>query len=194
VQLLQHLTVWRHIRPRRTLFNLSRGCGICRIRWLTWNTASQKHRLETSIRLYQDTISGRLLQIQTLNLFRLVYAHKNTYITRKGATAMHDEILIYPTVFTEHHDEDGHYFVVTSPNIPGMVTEGTTRQQAVTEAIDAIATMLDGEKYPSVQDPGQWILKKNETIVYVPVNMTQWYREKALAQKNENRANEYYGA
>ncbi|KRL08664.1 hypothetical protein FD09_GL001576 [Schleiferilactobacillus perolens DSM 12744] len=96
---------------------------------------------------------------------------------------MHDEILIYPTVFAEHHDEDGHYFVVTSPNIPGMVTEGTTRQQAVTEAIDAIATMLDGEKYPSVQDPGQWILKKNETIVYVPVNMTQWYREKALALK-----------
>jgi predicted RNase H-like HicB family nuclease len=55
---------------------------------------------------------------------------------------MHDEILIYPTLFAEHHDEDGHYFVVTSPNIPGMVTEGTTRQQAVTEAIDAIATML----------------------------------------------------
>ena len=33
--------------------------------------------------------------------------------------------LIYPVIISEYHD-DGHYYVATSPNIPGMVTQGDT--------------------------------------------------------------------
>lgn len=98
---------------------------------------------------------------------------------------MKDKVLIYPTIFTENNDEDGHYFTVTSPNIDGMVTEGTTREEAAMEAIDAIATMLDGEEYPEPQDTATWSLEPNETIVYITVNMTQWYQEKARLLKTK---------
>lgn len=33
--------------------------------------------------------------------------------------------LMYPVIVSEHND-DGHYYVVTSPNIKGMVTQGDT--------------------------------------------------------------------
>ncbi|BAN75088.1 MULTISPECIES: type II toxin-antitoxin system HicB family antitoxin [Lacticaseibacillus] len=82
-------------------------------------------------------------------------------------------VLVYPTIFTEFNDEDGHYFTVTSPNIKGMVTEGTTREEAATEAVDAIATMLDGEPYPPVQDPSNWSLAANQSIVYITIDMAQ---------------------
>lgn len=95
------------------------------------------------------------------------------------------KVLIYPTIFVENNDEDGHYFTVYSPNIEGMVTEGDTREEAAIEAVDAIATMLDGEDYPAVQDPGTWKLKSNESIVYITVNMTSWYAEKARALKTK---------
>lgn len=97
---------------------------------------------------------------------------------------MNDKILVYPTVFAEYHD-DGDYFTVTSPNIPGMVTQGDTRQEAATEAVDAIATMLDGEDYPEAQDPKDWQLADNESIVYITVNMSEWYREKERALKTK---------
>lgn len=96
-----------------------------------------------------------------------------------------DKILVYPTIFVENHDEDGHYFTVYSPNINGMVTEGDTREEAAIQAVDAIATMLDGEKYPEPLDPGSWSIKENESIVYITVNMTQWYTEKARALKTK---------
>lgn len=78
-------------------------------------------------------------------------------------------VLVYPTIFTEFNDEDGHYFTVTSPNIKGMVTEGTTREEAAIEAVDAIATMLDAP----VQDPSNWSLAANQSIVYITVDMAQ---------------------
>lgn len=105
---------------------------------------------------------------------------------------MKDEILVYPTVFHEINDEDGHYFGVDSPNIPGMVTEGNTRAEAAEQAVDAIATMLDGESsYPEAQDTSDWILEPNESIVYITVNMTQWLRAKAVyqAQRKKVRVN-----
>ncbi|MFD1466108.1 type II toxin-antitoxin system HicB family antitoxin [Lapidilactobacillus mulanensis] len=97
---------------------------------------------------------------------------------------MNDKILVYPTIFAEFHD-DGDYFTVTSPNIPGMITQGQTRQDAAIEAIDAIATMLDGENYPVTQDPSQWKLANSESIVYITVNMSEWYRAKERALKTK---------
>ncbi|WP_462400532.1 type II toxin-antitoxin system HicB family antitoxin [Lacticaseibacillus pantheris] len=70
-----------------------------------------------------------------------------------------DQILIYPTIFEENTDDpSGYYYTVTSPNIDGMVTEGTTRAEAALMAVDAIATMVDGEVYPPAQDPSDWQL------------------------------------
>lgn len=68
-----------------------------------------------------------------------------------------------------------------------MVTEGTTRADAALMAVDAIATMLDGEVYPPAQDPSDWQLAANESIVYITVNMTEWLREKALYRARERK-------
>lgn len=95
---------------------------------------------------------------------------------------MGDVYLIYPTIFHEMSDESGRYFSVDSPNIDGMVTDGRTRAEAAMNAVDAIATMLDGEKFPAPQDPSNWQLAENESVVYVTVNMSQWQREKAQYQ------------
>lgn len=86
---------------------------------------------------------------------------------------MRQEILAYPVILTEYHD-DGHYYVVTSPNIKGMVTDGNSIAEALVHAEDAIATMLDGIDYPKVQDPKSWKLKENQQVSWVTVNMTKW--------------------
>lgn len=90
---------------------------------------------------------------------------------------MNQPTLVYPVIFSEFND-DGHYYTVTSPNIPGMVTQGDTLVDAAKEAIDAIATMLDGNPYPKAQDPTNWQLDENQRVFYVSVDMAEWYREK----------------
>lgn len=85
--------------------------------------------------------------------------------------------IIYPVIISEYND-DGHYFVVTSPNIPGMVTQGDTFSDAAYWAEDAIATMLEDKKeYPQVQDPTNWNIKDNEKIVYISVDMDKWLKK-----------------
>lgn len=92
--------------------------------------------------------------------------------------------LIYPVIITEVNDEDGHYFCVSSPNIKGMVTQGDTLEDAVYWAEDAIATMIEGEEYPKPQDPKNWELEPNESIVYVTVNMERWLQDKSYKSIN----------
>ena len=41
--------------------------------------------------------------------------------------------VLYPVIAKEYND-DGHYFVVTSPNVQGMVVEGDTLDEAIEEA------------------------------------------------------------
>lgn len=89
---------------------------------------------------------------------------------------MKQELLAYPVILTEYND-DGHYYVVTSPNIRGMVTDGETIAEAICHAEDAIATMLDGTEYPQVQDPKLWKLEDNQQVSWVPVNMTKWLNQ-----------------
>jgi predicted RNase H-like HicB family nuclease len=84
--------------------------------------------------------------------------------------------IVYPIIVSEY-DDDGHYFVATSPNISGMVTQGDTLSDVVYWAEDAIATMIAGEEYPTPQDPTDWPLKKNERVVFVSVNMVQWLKK-----------------
>lgn len=87
---------------------------------------------------------------------------------------MKQEILSYPVILTEYNDESGHYFVVTSPNIQGLVADGETIAEALYEASDAIATILDGEEYPKTQNPKKWNLEQNQQTSWVNVNMTRW--------------------
>ncbi len=89
---------------------------------------------------------------------------------------MKNKRLVYPIIVSEY-DDDGHYFVATSPNIPGMVTQGDTLSDVVYWAEDAIATMIAGEEYPTPKDPTDWPLKKNERVVFVSVNMVQWLKK-----------------
>lgn len=70
-----------------------------------------------------------------------------------GISKFMKDKLIYPIIAQENNDEDGHYFVGFSPNVLGMVTQGDTLVELVDNAEDAIATMLDGEAYPEVQNP-----------------------------------------
>lgn len=87
---------------------------------------------------------------------------------------MKQEVLAYPVILTECNDESGHYYVVTSPNIKGMVTDGKTIAEALYHSVDAIATMIFDSEYPEVQDPRKWKLEDNEQVSWVRVNMTKW--------------------
>ncbi|WP_082617817.1 type II toxin-antitoxin system HicB family antitoxin [Lactobacillus selangorensis] len=79
---------------------------------------------------------------------------------------------VYPVIISEFND-DGHYYTVTSPNIPGMVTQGDTFSDAVYWAKDVIITMLaDSDIYPKGQDPSDWKLNDNDRLVYITVNKT----------------------
>ncbi|MCF2622962.1 type II toxin-antitoxin system HicB family antitoxin [Ligilactobacillus salivarius] len=89
---------------------------------------------------------------------------------------MSDKRVIYPVIVGEYHD-DGDYFVATSPNIPGMVTQGDSLADVAYWAEDAIATMIAGEEYPEPQDPKDWKLKDNERVIYVSVNMAEWIKQ-----------------
>jgi len=84
--------------------------------------------------------------------------------------------LVYPIIATEFND-DGHYYVATSPNINGMVTQGDTLADLAYQAEDAIATMLDGETYPEPQDPSEWKLDSNQRIIYISVDMDKWLKK-----------------
>ncbi|WP_235018479.1 type II toxin-antitoxin system HicB family antitoxin [Pediococcus acidilactici] len=98
---------------------------------------------------------------------------------------------MYPVIISEYND-DGHYYVVTSPNIKGMVTQGDTLEDAVYWAEDAIGTMLDGEKsYPKVQDPSNWKLNKNDRLVYITVDMSKWLKKNSKTVKKTITVPEY---
>lgn len=93
-----------------------------------------------------------------------------------------DNRLFYPVIISEYHD-DGDYFVVTSPNIKGMVTQGNTMEEAVYWAEDAIATMLeDVTDYPTVQDPRDWDVPQNAKVVYISVNMERWLAKNSRSE------------
>jgi predicted RNase H-like HicB family nuclease len=85
--------------------------------------------------------------------------------------------VVYPVIISEFND-DGHYFVVTSPNIPGLVTQGESLAEAELRAEDAIATMIEGADFPEVLDPTDWLLSDSDRIVYVSVDMTAWMKNK----------------
>lgn len=78
----------------------------------------------------------------------------------------------YPVIFTEYNDESGNYYVVTSPNIKGLVTDGRTIAEALYMANDAIKCLLDGETYPEVQNPNNWQLKQNQEIHWITVKVS----------------------
>ncbi|MFZ2352287.1 type II toxin-antitoxin system HicB family antitoxin [Paucilactobacillus nenjiangensis] len=86
--------------------------------------------------------------------------------------------LVYPIIVKKYNDEDGQYFVATSPNIKGMVTQGDTLSDVVYYAEDAIATMIsDYKDYPEPQDPADWKLSVDETVVFVSVDMAKWLKK-----------------
>lgn len=88
---------------------------------------------------------------------------------------MKQDIATYPILLTEYNDESGNYYVVTSPNIKGMVTDGETIPEALENAKDALATILANEKErPEVQDPRTWHLEDGQQTSWVSVNMTRW--------------------
>ena len=99
--------------------------------------------------------------------------------------------LIYPVIISEYHD-DGHYYVATSPNIPGMVTQGDTFSDAAYWAEDPIATMLDGQaSYPKVQDPRSWDLKSNDRLVYITIDLDKWLHKNSKTIKKTITVPEY---
>ncbi|WP_125772551.1 type II toxin-antitoxin system HicB family antitoxin [Companilactobacillus furfuricola] len=90
----------------------------------------------------------------------------------------HADFLVYPVIVSKFTD-DGEYFVVTSPNIPGMVTQGDSFVEAVYWAQDAIATMLEGRDYPEAVDPTSWVLDDNQNLAFVSIDMNTWLANKA---------------
>lgn len=99
--------------------------------------------------------------------------------------------LVYPIIATEHNDEDGHYYVATSPNIKEMVTQGDTMADIAYQTEDAIATMLDGETYPEPQDPSSWQLEENQRIIYISVDMAKWLKKNTQTVRRTITVPEY---
>lgn len=99
-------------------------------------------------------------------------------------------ILIYPVIVSEMND-DGHYYLVTSPNIPAMVTQGDTFSDAVYWSADAIATVIEGETYPEPVDPSNWTLNDNDKLVYVTVDMKRWSEKNLKTVKKTITVPEY---
>lgn len=84
---------------------------------------------------------------------------------------------LYPVIAKEY-DDDGHYYVVTSPNVQGMIVEGNTLDEAIEEASYDIADWFEIKgKIEDVVDPSDWHLAKDEKLVYVPVNLTNFYKK-----------------
>jgi len=90
---------------------------------------------------------------------------------------MKDNILVYPVIVTGCNDEAGHYYGVSSLNIQGMVTDGKTLLGAIKHAEDAIATMISDTEYPKVQDPRDWQIEENDSIMWGTVNMRRWFND-----------------
>ncbi|KGO32555.1 type II toxin-antitoxin system HicB family antitoxin (plasmid) [Oenococcus alcoholitolerans] len=95
---------------------------------------------------------------------------------------MRKDQLIYPVIISEYFD-DGHYYVVTSPNLEGLVTQGDSLQEAVLNAQDAIATLLQGEEYPTVQDPKNWTLEDTDRVAWITVDMSDWLKKNTRTVK-----------
>lgn len=82
--------------------------------------------------------------------------------------------VLYPVIAKEYND-DGHYYVVTSPDIQGMIVEGDTLEEAVEEASFDIADWFEVKgKVEKATDPSNWHLAQDEKLVYVPVDLTKF--------------------
>lgn len=99
---------------------------------------------------------------------------------------------LYPVIAKEFNDKDGHYFVVTSPNIQGMIAEGDTLEEAIDEASFDIADWFKVKgKIAKVQDPTAWKLEDNESIVYVQVDLSGFYEKYGKTVKKSITMPEY---
>ncbi len=103
---------------------------------------------------------------------------------------MRKDQLIYPVIISEY-DDDGHYYVVTSPNLDGLVTQGNSLQEAVLNAQDAIATLLQGEEYPTVKDPRNWELSDTDRVAWVTIDMSEWLKRNTRTVKRSITIPEY---
>jgi predicted RNase H-like HicB family nuclease len=87
-------------------------------------------------------------------------------------------LTLYPVIAKEYNDEDGHYFVITSPNVQGMVVENTTLEEAIKDASEDIAGWFEAKgKIEKVQNPYTWNLEAGDKIIYVPVNLSNYYKK-----------------
>lgn len=85
---------------------------------------------------------------------------------------------IYPVIVKEFNDEDGHYFVATSPAIDGMVTQGVTFDETVHNAKDAIETALEGlGRLPDGKFNFDRTLEPTEKLIYISVNLMGFYQK-----------------
>lgn len=81
----------------------------------------------------------------------------------------------YPVVIGEYIDdnESTKYYVASSPNIPGMVTQANSFNEAIINSEDAIITMLNGHPLPEMKDASKWKLEENERLVYISVDLSK---------------------
>lgn len=91
--------------------------------------------------------------------------------------------VLYPVIAKEYDDE-GHYYVVTSPNVQGMAVEGDTLDEAIEEASYDIADWFEVKgKIEDIIEPSGWHLEKDEKLVYVPVNLINFYKKYGKIEK-----------
>lgn len=100
------------------------------------------------------------------------------YVISQEGYQENDHLVQYPIIIQECNDKSGHYYVATSPNLQGLVTDGNTEKEVLINSQDAIATLLDiAESVPKVQNPNKWHLKPNQQVRWVTTNLSLWQRK-----------------
>ena len=87
---------------------------------------------------------------------------------------------IYPAVFTPCN-EGG--FIIHFPDLPGTNSQGSTLEDALSMARDALAVWLDSLaddriSYPQASDPASIPLSDGQFITLIDVNMVAYRRHK----------------
>lgn len=78
----------------------------------------------------------------------------------------------YPAILKRYEENDQTYFVITSPNVQGMVVEANTKKEAIREAeSDLLDWFKVKGEVAEVMDTSNWQLKDNEELIYLSVNL-----------------------
>ncbi|WP_367295648.1 hypothetical protein [Levilactobacillus yonginensis] len=78
---------------------------------------------------------------------------------------------VYPIIATEYHNQEGHYYVATSPTLPDLKTRGASVELLTVAAKADIQQLLCHPVTTIDQDPKHWRLTANQRVFAITVTL-----------------------